>query len=84
MISLKHSYIFLLVHKINHASVAHKITVFKEQNKQNMNFTQKHNLMNIYCKSMLKIVLEFLTSAERLRLTQLTHGVQTSGKGPLR
>lgn len=25
---------------MNHASVAHKITVFKEQNQQNMNFTQ--------------------------------------------
>ena len=57
---------------MNHASAAHKITVFKEQNQQNMNFTQKHNSMNIYCKSMvlLKIVLELLTSAEPLRLTQ--------------
>ena len=38
----------LLVHKMNHASVAHKITVFKEQNQQNMNFTKKNNSMNIY------------------------------------
>ena len=41
----------LLVHKMNHASVAHKITVFKEQNQQNMNF-QKMVL--------LKIILEIL------------------------
>ena len=42
---------------MNHASVAHKITVFKEQNQQNMNFKQI---------VLLKIVLEFLTSAEPL------------------
>ena len=63
---------------MNHASVAHKITVFKEQNQQNMNFTQKHNSMNIYCKSMLKIVSEFLTSVEPLRLTQRTPGVRSN------
>ena len=61
---------------MNHASIAHKITVFKEQNQQNMNFTQKHNSVNIYCKSMLKIVLEFLTSVEPLKLTQRNPGVR--------
>ena len=52
---------------MNHASVAHKIIVFKEQNQQNINFKKKMVL--------LKIVLEFLTSAEPLRLTQRTPGV---------
>jgi len=33
----------LWVHKMNHASVLHKITVFKQQNKLNMNSTQKLN-----------------------------------------
>ena len=35
----------VFVHKLYHASFAHKITTFKEQNQQNMNFTktQKHN-----------------------------------------
>ena len=78
MISLKHKVYILLVHKMNHASVAHKITVFKEQNQQNMNFTQKQNSMNFYCKSMWKIVLEFLTSAEPLKLTQRTPGVRSN------
>ena len=32
---------------MNHASVSRKSTVFKEQNQQNMNFTQKRNSMNI-------------------------------------
>ena len=48
---------------MTHASVAHKIPVFKEQNQQNM------NLKKIV---LLKIVLEFCTSAEPLRLTQRT------------
>ena len=64
MISFKHRYIFILVHKMNHASVVHKITVFKEQNRQKM--------------VLLKIVLEFLTSAEPLRLTQRTPGVRSN------
>ena len=65
---------------MNHASVARKITVFKEQNQQNMNFTQKHNSMNILLV-LLKIVLEFLTSAEPLRRTQRTHsGLRLSRK----
>ena len=37
------------MHKINHASVAHKITVQRKK-------PTKHNSMNIYCKSMLKIL----------------------------
>ena len=45
----------LLVHKINHASVAHKITMFKEQNQQNMNFTQKHNLL-VFAQNGLRIL----------------------------
>jgi len=48
-----------LVHRMNHASVLHRITVFKEQKEQNMNFTQKHNLMNIYSKSMWLLLMPF-------------------------
>jgi len=44
---------------MNHASVLQKITVFKEQNQQNVNFTQKHNSMNIYSKSMWRLLLPF-------------------------
>ena len=33
-------YISIIVHKLYHASLAHKIIVFKEQNQQNMNFTR--------------------------------------------
>ena len=39
---------------MNHVSVAHKITVFKEQNQQNMHFTQKHNSMNVEIDRKLK------------------------------
>ena len=35
--------------KVNYASVAHKILLFKE-NEQNMNSTEKHNAINIYHK----------------------------------
>ena len=57
----------LLVHKMNHASVAHKITVFKEQR------ATKHEFKKMV---FFKIVFEFLTSAEPLRLTQRTPGVE--------
>ena len=53
---------------MNHASVAHKITVFKEQNQQNMNFTQKHNSMNIYSKSMWFLLLLFRYKFRNVRL----------------
>ena len=57
------------MHKMNHASVAHKISVFKEQNQK------KHEFKKMVW---LKIVLESLTSAEPLRLTQRTPGVRSN------
>ena len=62
---------------MNHASVAHKITVFKEKPQQNMNFTQKQ-LNESLLQINVKIVLEFLTSAEPLRLTQRIPGVRSN------
>ena len=53
---------------MNHAPVAHKITVFKEQNKQNMNLIQKHNSMNIYRKSMRLLLLLFRYKFRNMRL----------------
>lgn len=53
---------------MNHASVAHKITVSKEQNQQNMNVTQKHNSKNIYCKSMWLLLLPFRDKFSNARI----------------
>ena len=58
----------LLVHKMNHALVGHKITVFKEQKQNNMNFTLKLNSMNIYCKSMWLLLLLFRCKFRNARL----------------
>ena len=65
-----------LVHKMNHALVAHKITVFKENPPTKHEFLKKRVLW--------KIFLEFLMSAEPLRLTQRTPGVRSNpGYKPL-
>lgn len=48
---------------MNHASIAHKIVVFKKQNKQN----KKPNSMNIYFKST-------LPSSHTFRNAELHHG----------
>ena len=44
--------------KVNYASVAHKISLFKE-NEENMNSTEKHNSINIHHKSMRFMLLHF-------------------------
>lgn len=55
---------------MNHDSIEQKITLFKEQNKENMTFTQKqkHKSMNIYCKSMWHLLLPLRDKFRNARL----------------
>ena len=54
--------------KVNYASVAHKIILFKETKPKNMSCTQKHNSINIYDKSIRLMLMHFGNHSKNARV----------------